>query len=48
MNESKKIVEIFLIAFALKKIEAGYESMLEKVAAHQVQSENKYTITRSK
>ncbi|ALS38251.1 putative ester cyclase [Enterococcus rotai] len=48
MSEAKRIVSAFFENVRSgKNLQAAYEFMHEQVIAHQVQSENEYTITRS-
>ncbi|MEI5988772.1 hypothetical protein A5881_000259 [Enterococcus termitis] len=48
MNESKKIIEAFFHDVRSgKKLQAAHDFMHQRVIAHQVQSENEYTVTRS-
>ncbi|MGX7245220.1 ester cyclase [Enterococcus quebecensis] len=48
MNESKKVVESFFAEVRSgKKLQAAHDFLHESVVAHQVQSENEYTITRT-
>ncbi|MEI5995487.1 ester cyclase [Candidatus Enterococcus mansonii] len=48
MNESKMIIESFFKEVRSgKNLPAAYDYMHEEVIAHQVQSENEYTIMRS-
>lgn len=48
MSEAKRIVSAFFENVRSgKNLQAAYEFIHEQVIAHQVQSENEYTITRS-
>jgi len=48
LSEAKRIVSAFFENVRSgKNLQAAYEFMHEQVIAHQVQSENEYTITRS-